>query len=121
MDGPHAEFAMSGTLVRAAEVRGGAGAELLELVRGRAPGRREAGGVPAGESGTGLVGALAEREQRSSGVVRAAHGLVREDRERAGTRRGPRAGGQRLVPQRGALVGGAGVGGSLGHGAVPGP
>ncbi len=54
-------------------------------------------GIPAGEAGAGLVGALVEREQRGSGVAGGADRLVGQDRQRAGPRLGPRAGGQRLV------------------------
>jgi hypothetical protein len=45
-------------LLRSPEGGGGAGVELLELRRAGAPRRLEAGGVPAGEASTGLVGAL---------------------------------------------------------------
>src|SRR5829696_8249888 len=73
--------ALAHLLFGPAELRGGVGLELLELVRGGAPGRLEVTCVPAGEAGTGLVRALAEREQCRLGVACGAHRLVGEDRQ----------------------------------------
>src|ERR1700730_4578882 len=82
-----------------AGVAGGGGLELLKLGRGGTPFRFEAGGVPAGKARASLVGALAEREQRRSGVGCGSDGLVTEDSERAGAELDPRTDGQRLVAE----------------------
>jgi hypothetical protein len=79
--GAHGQLPLAHLVFGPAGLRGGVGLELLELVRGGAPGRLEVSGVPAGEAGTGLVRALAEREQWCVGVACGAHRLVGEDRQ----------------------------------------
>ena len=85
------------------------------------PFRFEAGGVPAGEASAGLVGALAEREQRRSWISRAAHGLVGEHRQRARAVLDPAARGKRLVAESLGLGRGVGVVGGVADGVVARP
>src|SRR5205823_12657507 len=71
--------------------------QFLELIRGGAPVRFEGARFPAGESRTGFVRGLQEREQRSARVGRGADRLVGEDRQRSAAGFDPVSGGQRLV------------------------
>jgi hypothetical protein len=78
---PGADSVIARVRVGTAKRSGRDRVKLLELIRGRAPARLEACGVPAGEASPGLVGALAEAQQGRSGGACCADRLVGEDRE----------------------------------------
>src|SRR5260370_32530902 len=101
--------AASGCGSGAAEVGDGAGAQLPELIRGRAPVRGEAGRIPLREPGASFVCALAEREQGGPGRLRLANGLVGQESQGPRPVLGPLADGQRLVAHAGRLGSGEGV------------